>query len=159
VQYWQVLVPVIFVAVIVAAVVANVRSRGAATSEGGDFFAGLRAQCAAQRRSGESEPVCVMAVRRRMFSGSAFYLGLTNQRLFVSQGGGPAQPFPLEGVSVDVCQRTWRDTGNMTITISSGWEVRLSAPGQKYVWRVYELGTPEQLAEVRAFLGALVSVG
>jgi hypothetical protein len=119
-------------------------------------IATLREQCRLQRLPGESEPACIVAIVRSMFSGRLWLVGLTDRRLFMSDGVAPPRAFELgREVSLSFARKRFVDHGNTTITIIHGWEACIALPaGERHVCRVYDSleGYPEQAEELPRYL-------
>jgi hypothetical protein len=118
----------------------------------------LRFQCSTMLLPDESEPACIVALVRKTFSGRLFLVGLTNKRLFMSEGGEPPRSFELgREASLSFVRKRFTDHGNTTITITDGWEARIQLPaGEQHVCRVYESleGYPEQALALPSYLAS-----
>ena len=113
------------------------------------------------RRVDETEPACVVALYRSPLDCRVFFVGLTNQRLFVKQDGLRAlRAFERNGVALAVEWKRWTDHGNVELTISQGWEAHVALPGgEPHTWRLYASmkGHPDQAGNLQAFLQAWAS--
>ena len=155
-QSWQ-LVPILILAGVGAYVfLTRGKMRQAATQMYTEAMAGLRAQCAAERRAGESEPALVIALTRSFFKAKVFYVALTDQRLFLQEPPGAVRTFPRDAtLKLAIKKKQFADVGNMQTTYSSGWEARVTLPGgEEHVWRLYDewTGYADQARNLDAFL-------
>jgi hypothetical protein len=154
-QSWQIF-PIILLVGIGVYVLFMRGKRGAGAKQMyANGMAAISAAVAAQRRAGESDPACVMAVTRTTFKAKIFFLALTNHRLFVAESGGPARAFERSNLSLSVARKTWADVGNMQTTYSDGWEARATLPGgENHVWRIYDSSDPQSAdaQHIAAFL-------
>jgi hypothetical protein len=154
VQTWQLFPVVMLLAVGGLVYVMRGKMQGAATQMYTEHIAQLRAECAARRRPGESDPVCLIAMTKSMFESRLFFVGLTDQQLVLHEPPAAARAFDRPTVSLAVKKKSFADIGNTTATYSSGWEAQVTLPGgESHAWRIYEVwdGYGDQAANVAAF--------
>jgi hypothetical protein len=107
---------------------------------------------------GDANPICIIATERKMLSARIFYVGISGRRLVLLEPGKETRTFERGAVQLSVCEKTWSDSGNMTTTISRGWELRLVLPdGSRHTCRVYGHadGIPDHQSHVQALVCAL----
>jgi hypothetical protein len=136
-QSWQ-LFPLVIVAAVFGFVLYSRKGMGAAAQQlYGNAMQSLRAAVAQGATPGEAHPICVVATERKMLSARQFYVGLTDRRLVLQEHGKPTRTFDRRAVQLSICEKTFTDSGNMTTTVSRGWELRMSLPDGKHTCRVY----------------------
>ena len=155
---WQLLPFVLLVGVGAWVLFARGRMGQMAATLYGEAMAQLSAECADQRRPTESEAITVIALSRSLLRARVFYLGLTNQRLFVKEAPSPPRAFDRDAsLALTIAKKRFADVGNMQTTFTSGWEARVALPnGEAHVWRLYDAwtGYEDQARNLDAFLRA-----
>jgi hypothetical protein len=153
------IIPIIFVAAVFAVTFAiRGKMRGVAAAMYSGAMDAMRGEVAAAQRPGEAAPILIIATERKMFSAKMFFVGLTDRRVIVKQAGGDIRTFERASVQLAIRARTFTDSGNMTTTISRGWELRIALPdGSRGAWRVYDHaeGIPDHPAHVQALVATL----
>lgn len=156
-QSWQ-LVPIVIVAAVLGyTTVMRKKLGGRAAALYGNAMTELHQAVAAGASPGEAPPICVVATERKMLSARMFYVGLTDRRLVLHEPGTGTRTFDRRTVQLSIKEKTWSDAGNMSTTISRGWELVLVLPdGTKHATRVYAeaYGIPDHAAHVQALLHA-----
>ena len=156
-QSWQLFPIVIVVAVFGYTVFMKKKLGGRAAELYGNALTTLRQAVATGASPGEAQPICVIATERKLLSARIFYVGLTDRRLVLHEPGKDTRTFDRRTVQLSIKEKTWSDSGNMTTTISRGWELVIALPdGTKHACRVYAEahGIPDHLANVQALLRA-----
>jgi hypothetical protein len=118
----------------------------------------LRQAVATGATPGELPPICVVATERKMISARIFYVGLTDRRLVLHEPGKETRTFERRAVQLSICEKTFSDVGNMTTTVSRGYELKLVLPdGTRHACRVYAQmhGIPDHPENVTALIAAL----
>ncbi len=157
-QTWQLFPILILIPVILFVIKSRGTMRAAAQDMYGTAMANLRAAVAAGAAPGEANPICVVGTERKMFSARMFFVGLTDRRLVLQEHAQPTRTFERRAVQLAIAEKTFTDTGNMTTTISRGWELRLVLPdGTRHACRVYAQmdGIPDHPQHVQALVAAL----
>ncbi|HEU0035651.1 MAG TPA: hypothetical protein VFQ53_33800 [Kofleriaceae bacterium] len=159
-QSWQVLSFGLVIAVFVVSFVMRGKLRGKAAEMYGNAMTSLRADVANGRRPDEGEPICIVAIERKMLSSKLYYVAITNRRVIVKLAGGDTRSFDRSQVQLAIRAKTFADVGNMQTTYSRGWELAVALPDRtSYKWRVYDQaeGLPEHAQHVQALVGQLAA--
>ncbi|MDQ3337782.1 MAG: hypothetical protein M4D80_21690 [Myxococcota bacterium] len=158
-QSWQLLPIVIVAAVFGYTFLMRGKLRGKAQELYGNAMSTLQQTLANGATPGEANPICVIATERKMLSARIFYVGLTDRRLVLHEPGkGDPRTFDRRTVQLSICEKTFSDVGNMTTTVSRGYELKLVLPdGTRHACRVYAQmdGIPDHVAHVQALIAAL----
>jgi len=157
-QSWQ-LFPIVIVATVFGyTFLMRGKLRGKAQALYGNAMTELRQAVANGATPSEAHPICVIATERKMLSARIFYVGLTDRRIVIHEPGKDTRTFDRRAVQLSIAEKTFSDTGNMTTTISRGWELKLALPdGTKHACRVYAHaeGIPDHPASVQALIAAV----
>jgi hypothetical protein len=108
--------------------------------------------------AGDANPICVIATERKMLSARIFYVGLSDRRFVMLEPGQGSRSFERGAVQLSICEKTFSDAGNMTTTISRGWELKIALPdGTRHTCRVYAHadGIPDHQGHVQTLVHAL----
>ena len=157
-QSWQLFPIVIIAAAFGYTFIMRGKLRGKAQELYGNALATLHQALASGAAPGEAHPICVIATERKMFSARIFYVGLTDRRLVLHEPGKETRTFDRKTVQLSICEKTFSDVGNMTTTVSRGYELKLALPdGARHACRVYSQmdGMPDHAAHVSALIAAL----
>ena len=157
-QSWQ-LFPILIVAAVFGyTFFMRGKLRGKAQELYGNAMTVLRQAVAAGAAPGEANPICVIATVRKMLSARIFYIGLTDRRIVLHEPGKETRTFERRAVQLSIAEKTFSDTGNMTTTITRGWELKLALPdGTRHACRIYAEahGIPDHPSHVQALINAL----
>jgi len=157
-QSWQLFPIVIVAAVFGYTFFMRGKLRGRAQELYGNAMSTLHQALATGAAAGETNPICVVATERKMLSARMFYVGLTDRRLVLHEPGKATRTFERRAVQLSIREKTFSDVGNMTTTVSRGWELKLALPdGTRHACRVYAeaYGIPDHAAHVQALVVAL----
>jgi hypothetical protein len=156
-QSWQLISLVLVVGVFAVSFVMRGKLRGKAAEMYGGAMTALRGEVASGKRPDEGEPICFVAIQRKMLSSKIYYVGLTNRRLVLKLAGGETRAFDRHTVELSIKAKTFADVGNMQTTYSKGWELSVTLPdnGGRHKWRVYDHA--EGIADHGAHVEALVA--
>ena len=126
------------------------------------LLAELQRRFALGRLPGETDPVFVGMTTWKIMNNRQFWVGLTNQRLLMTEtdGGSPLRSYGRAEASVRAARKKFVDTGNMTTRITHGWEVEIRLPrnqdgeGEAYTMRLYPWYQAEAAQAFARALGA-----
>lgn len=152
-QSWQLFPIVIVIGVFAYTFATRGRMRAKAQELYGGAMTKLR-----EALAGDANPICVIATERKLLSARIYYVGITGRRVVVLEPGKEHRTFDRSSVQLSICEKTFTDAGNMSTTISQGWELVMVLPdGARHVCRVYAHvnGVPDHPGHVQALVCSL----